>query len=1014
VSFQAGSRVCRKAGAVLTLILAVSAAAQTEQFEGQRIVEIRYSPAEQPVDAHDLAALQPLRKGEPLRLSDVALAINRLFSTGRYEDIQVQSEAAPNGVIVRFVTTSATFIGHTTIQGKVATPPSRPQLLNATGLNPGAPFRESDINTATDRMERLLKSNGFLDADVKSELTQVPDGNQTALTFTITTGKRAHYETPVIHGDTRLPEATIVHATGWQIPLIHRWRQVTAARTRDALTNIHRKYQKQQRLMAKVELDKLNDDALRQHVQPVLNIDAGPKVNIKSLEARMSKGKLKKYVPVWEEGSLDNDLLVEGARNLRDYLQSQGYYDVDVDFRRLPQRDDTVEVDYVIARGARYRLVKVEIVGNTYFTTAEIRQRLFMQPASFRLRRGRYSEAFRAKDEEIIANMYKSNGFRDVKVSSAVRRDYNGKPGDMAVTLNIAQGPQYLVDHVYLAGVTTKNADELRASLASSDGQPWADINVAVDRNYILTHYASAGFRKAQFGYTATPTGHPHHVNLTYSVTEGTREYVRNILFTGLETVRWGVVSPLLKIQQGEPLSTETMTNVQKQLYNLDIFETVDTSVQNSDGDEAYKYVLFDVQEANRYRMAVGVGAQLAEFGPTTNNLLNPGGATGFSPDFSLDLTRVNFLGLGHEITLRGIYSTLEERASFDYIVPRFRNLDGRNLTFDVLYDDSRDIRTFSSVREQASVQISQRFRKSLNGYLRFSYSRDTVSNIVIPSLLIPQLLAPERIGTVSFNLIQDRRDNPADPHRGMYNTADVGLAAWFFGSQRDFGRALLRNATYYPIGRTWVLARQTQFGIIAPFRTPDGILPADSIPLPERFFGGGADTDRGFAFDQAGPRDIGAGPTGAIVSRPTGFPLGGNALFFNNVELRFPFIGDNIQGVLFEDMGNIFASLSDMSFRQAQRNPQDFAYMVNAVGFGVRYKTPVGPLRLDLAYSVNPPTYYGFNGTVQQLLACNPNLPPPELPPQCQPVKQNLAVRGGTAFSECRGRDSSETKKMT
>jgi outer membrane translocation and assembly module TamA len=79
------------------------------------------------------------------------------------------------------------------------------------------------------------------------------------------------------------------------------------------------------------------------------------------------------------------------------------------------------------------------------------------------------------------------------------------------------------------------------------------------------------------------------------------------------------------------------------------------------------------------------------------------------------------------------------------------------------------------------------------------------------------------------------------------------------------------------------------------------------------------------------------------------------------------------------------------MSFRQAQRNPQDFAYMVNAVGFGVRYKTPVGPLRLDLAYSVNPPTYYGFNGTVQQLLACNPNLPPPELPPQCQPVKQNL-----------------------
>jgi len=108
----------------------------------------------------------------------------------------------------------------------------------------------------------------------------------------------------------------------------------------------------------------------------------------------------------------------------------------------------------------------------------------------------------------------------------------------------------------------------------------------------------------------------------------------------------------------------------------------------------------------------------------------------------------------------------------------------------------------------------------------------------------------------------------------------------------------------------------------------------------------------------------------------PTGFPLGGNALFLNNVELRFPLLGANIQGVFFHDMGNVFTSLSDISLRFHQRNLQDFNYTVHDAGFGVRYRTPVGPVRVDLAFSINPPSFIGFSGTAQQLLQCNPNLP--------------------------------------
>jgi outer membrane protein insertion porin family len=203
----------------------------------------------------------------------------------------------------------------------------------------------------------------------------------------------------------------------------------------------------------------------------------------------------------------------------------------------------------------------------------------------------------------------------------------------------------------------------------------------------------------------------------------------------------------------------------------------------------------------------------------------------------------------------------------------------------------------------------------------------------------------------------------------------------------------LIRNATYYKLTRGIVLARQTQFGIIAPFSVPNGLTADQSVPLPERFFGGGADSLRAFPYNQAGPRDTGAPLVpGGVGSAPTGFPLGGNALFFNNIELRFPLLGENIRGVVFHDMGNVYSSVSSISFRFKQNNLQDFDYAVHAAGFGIRYLTPVGPVRLDLAYSINPPTYNGFGGTQAQLLQCTPNASAAAQPGYCTPSVQNVS----------------------
>ena len=260
----------------------------------------------------------------------------------------------------------------------------------------------------------------------------------------------------------------------------------------------------------------------------------------------------------------------------------------------------------------------------------------------------------------------------------------------------------------------------------------------------------------------------------------------------------------------------------------------------------------------------------------------------------------------------------------------------------------------------------------------RFSYRLVTVSDLKVTQFLIGQLSQPVRVGIPSINLVQDRRDDPVDPHRGIYSTVDLGLSERVFGSERSFARALVRNSTYYQLGKKLVLARNTEFGVMHALNyqcaPSDTTCLVEAIPLPERFFGGGGTSMRGFAEYQAGPRDTG-----------TGFPLGGGALLFNQTELRFPLFGENIGGVLFHDCGNIYSSLNNLSFRVDQRNLQDFDYMVHSVGLGIRYRTPIGPVRADVAWAINPPYFYGFNGTEQQLLDAGPNPCPPDVPNLCQ-----------------------------
>src|SRR5262249_9289738 len=194
----------------------------------------------------------------------------------------------------------------------------------------------------------------------------------------------------------------------------------------------------------------------------------------------------------------------------------------------------------------------------------------------------------------------------------------------------------------------------------------------------------------------------------------------------------------------------------------------------------------------------------------------------------------------------------------------------------------------------------------------------------------------------------------PINSHRGVFNTVDAGISLKAFGSETEFTRLLMRNSSYYPIGKDVVVARTLQFGWI------QRIGGEPTIPLAERFFGGGATWQGAVRENEAGPRDL-----------ETGFPLGGTGLLMHSTELRFPLVGDNLGGVLFHDMGNVYDDVRDINFRFRQHNLQDFNYMVQGAGFGIRYRTPIGPLRVDFSFSPNAPRFNGFKGTFGDLIKC-------------------------------------------
>ncbi len=950
--------------------------AAKEPLEDRRVTGIEFEPASQPLPREELDRLIPFHSGEPYRPASVRDAIQKLYSTGRYTDIAVDARPDAQGVIIRFITTQASFVGRVSAEGS-PDPPNSGQLVTATKLQLGAEFAENDLRQSEENIQTRLRANGLYHAAVTHNTTLDAGIEQINIDFQIDPGPRASFAGMEIQGDPGRPDQAILRSTHWRRPFgLFGWRPLTENRLQSGIENVRSYYQKHDRLLARVTLANLNYDEDSNTVKPLLVIDPGPLVKVKTTGTKLSKGRLRQLIPIYQERSVDRSLLIEGQRNLVQYFQSQGYFDADVDFEQVRSSSGSEEtIEFTIDRQERHKLVAVNIVGNRYFDRGTIRERMYLMPASFiRFHRGRYGQRYLERDSGSIADLYRSNGFRDVRITTAVEDDYHGRENDLGVLFTVEEGPQWLVSKLEIEGVSDSDRDLLLSTVHSTPGQPFSEFNVANDRDTILAYFYNNGFPNATFDWVEVPADEKYRVNLKFTVNPGRREFVRRVVVNGLRATKPSLVNHRIDFGPGDPLSQVRIADVQRRLYDLGIFAKVQTAVQNPEGQEESKYVLYQLEEARRWSVNAGFGAEVARIGGGVTTFDAPAGATGFSPRVSLGLSRLNFMGLGHTVSLQSRFSTLQQRVLLSYFAPQFQGSDKLSLTFTGLYDDSRDVRTFAARRAEGSVQLAERLSRANTLQYRYVY-RDVFvdpNSVKINEQLIPILSQSVRVGGVSTTLITDRRDDPTDAHRGLYQTIDLGYAGKAFGSQTSFVRIVFKNSTYYRLTRDLTLARSTNFGLT--LRT--GGLP--EIPLPERFFSGGAYSQRAFPDNQAGPRD----PI-------TGFPLGGTAVLMNNLELRFPLLGDNVGGVLFHDAGNVYANPSDISFRFHQRDMRDFNYMVHGFGFGIRYRTPIGPVRADFSLSPNSPRFIGFLGSRDSLLTCSA----PGSSVQCPSVAQRINV---------------------
>ncbi|GAC1621151.1 MAG: outer membrane protein assembly factor BamA [Candidatus Acidiferrum sp.] len=955
----------------------------------------------------------PVRVGKPLERRQVSESLRVLYRTGDYADLRAETTPAPGGVLLNFVVRENFFVNQIIIEG-LAAPPSDASAAAAMQLTLGQTYRAADVEEALARLRETLHDEGLYAATVNWKTVAHAETHQMDILVHVDSGERARIGALHLTNGTEYRDEELLSRSK-----MRSGNEVTVARLQRSTERIRKFLGKKGHLSARASVRRGEYDPANHTVPLELEVTEGPLVQVAASGAKISNRDLKRLVPIYQEGGVDADLLEEGKRNIRERLERLGYFDASVAYRtetkevKAGVKDGKAteeRIIYQIQRGERHRLLGIAIQGNHYFDEDLLRSRLQIFKGDYATR-PRFSRRLLESDKQSMLNLYHSNGFLEAKIDADPTDDYHGKSGDLFIQFTIQEGRQTRVASLAIEGSKSISQEELFGVAGSLPGQPYSEINVATDRDNILALYFNRGFPGARFRSdseilsaetkAADSSTLPElkkdnsvdkktarqyaieqasPVRLVYHIEEGPQTRVRRVLLTGYNHTRPGVIRREIQVMPNAPLREGEVVESQQRLYNLGVFNRVTIEPQNAVGTDPDKDVVVLLEEAKRYTIAYGGGFEVQRLASTSNPT---GGQLQGAPRGIFEISKLNLTGRADSLSFKVRGSTLQGRALLAYSAPNTFANPHYSFQATSYAEKTRDINTFTETRYEGSLQLTNRATPFTSFLYRYTFRKVLVSNLNIPSQEIPLFNQPTLVSQFGVTWFRDSRNNPADATKGTFNSADLSIADTSIGSSASFLRFFFQNSSYHPIKRNFSFARSIRIGTLLPYHETVSLsFPGPTappfpivIPLPERFFAGGGTSLRGFALNQAGPRDA-----------VTGFPVGGQAMLILNQEFRFPmrlpYLGTQLGGALFYDGGNIFSRISRVTLRTSppvpvfvvaipgmpinQSNPSscmsncgnELNYFSHTIGLGVRYSTPVGPIRVDLGYQLNRPTF--------------------------------------------------------
>ena len=927
-------------------------------YEGQNVSSIEV--AGQPdVNTDQLSALLVQRAGEPYSQQKIASTIAALKASGTFTEVLPRIEPVANGLRVMLVLQPAYYFGLFEFPGASQFPYSR--LVQITNYPSNFPYNASDVEQARANLLTFFHQVGFFQAEVTPEVK--PDSSHGIVNVFFHTKLNHRGKFGEIHIVGINPEET----QKFKHELVSVMARLKGSAIRPGktynlktLTNatqyLQNRLLKQNRLAAQVKLAGAAYNASTNRADINFDIQAGPVIHVRLEGAHLWSWTRKSLLPVYQGIGVDPEIVQEGQQSLLSYYQGKGYFDakVDASFNKQSMQDT---ITYRISKAHKHKVKEISVSGNKHISGDQLLSHVTVEKASLLFGPGKYSERLVRASANNLTAVYEAEGYSTVKVIPAVTRE----GGDIRVAFHIDEGTQDTVQALEVEGAETVGKDQLAPDgLKLQPGHPYSQKLVQADRTAILAHYLNAGYLTATFRETAKAVSKSdlHHVDVVYHIYEGPQVHTDEVVTLGRERTKQRLISDdLSSIVPGKPLTETQLLTSESLLYDHPgVFDWAEVDLRRPITTQNREDVLVKVHETKKNQITYGIGVEVINRGGSVPSgtvalpNLPPVGLpstfktsqkTFYGPRGTFEYTRSNVRGKGESISLTAFAGRLDQRGSAYYIDPRLRWTNWSS-TLTVTGEHNSQNPIFSSDQVLGSYQI-QRFLDTIKArtlFLRYSYSDTRLSAIVIPALVLPQD-RNVRLSTLSGTFTRDTRDNTLDAHRGMNQSIQLDFNSSKLGSSVDFAKLQLQEAYYRQIPGKIIWANSVRIGLAQPFNR-------SRVPLSEEFFTGGGSTLRGFPLEGAGPqRKVPVCNSGQTDCSFIQVPSGGHELLLINSELRIPLpIKQGLGVVAFYDGGNVFPVVGLSHFTSLYSN---------SIGAGLRYATPVGPVRVDFGRNLNP-----------------------------------------------------------